>query len=472
MGALQPLVLFIDDEVDLCTLMQMTLAKLGIKTHIAHYVAQAKQMLHLQHYDVCITDLNLPDGHGLELVDYVTQHFPRTPIAVLTAYGNTDIAVSALKKGAFDFVSKPINQQHLKQLLQKALNFPAVHFESTEDSSEFKKFIGQSEPILQLKKIIQKIARSQAPVFITGESGTGKEVVANLVHQLSHRHSGAFVPINCGAIPEELMESEFFGHKKGSFTGAIQDKIGLIQAADGGSLFLDEIAELPLSMQVKLLRAIQEKKIRPVGSDKEIDVDFRIISASHSDLEALVYQGKFRQDLFFRIHVMDIFIPPLRERGQDILLLANHFIQKICSEWNMPNKTLTQTAQEFLLSQYYSGNVRELRNIIERAITLSDANFIDLSQLQAAPPRPAQRVEINTLSQTDYIFNAGLQSVNSPQLPKEGLEQYLAEIEKEIILNALNVTHWNRTIAAKKLGMTFRSLRYRLKKYGLDTDDE
>jgi two-component system response regulator PilR (NtrC family) len=316
---------------------------------------------------------------------------------------------------------------------------------------------------------LKKIARSQAPVFITGESGTGKEVVANLVHRLSNRNEGPFIAINCGAIPTDLLESELFGHKKGSFTGATQDKQGLIQSAHGGSLFLDEIAELPLNMQVKLLRAVQEKSIRPIGSETEIDVDFRVISASHQDLESLVQQGKFRQDLFFRIHVMDLVLPPLRERGQDILILAQHFIQKVSREWEIPAKALTPRAKEFLLAQYYPGNVRELRNIIERAITLSDEDYIDVQHLQSAPLR--RSVQMQTPSVDQMLTTSSELTLSSKKLPDEGLELYLENIEKEILLNALNITHWNRTLAAKKLGMSFRSLRYRLKKFGLDTDE-
>ena len=467
----QALILLVDDEEDLCTLMQMSLAKINIRTHIAHGLEQAKKLFQQHAYDACLTDLNLPDGNGLELVQYVSQLYPCTPIAVLTAYGNMEIAISALKAGAFDFVSKPVNQAHLQQLVQKALNTPQSAQQLVQDALENRMLIGTSLPIQQLKIALKKIARSQAPVFITGESGTGKEVVANLVHRLSNRSDGPFIAINCGAIPGDLMESELFGHKKGSFTGASQDKQGLIYSAHGGSLFLDEIAELPLAMQVKLLRAVQEKKIRPIGSDQEIDVDFRVISASHQDLEILVQQGKFRQDLFFRIHVMDIVLPPLREREDDILLLAKHFIQEVCKEWDIPNKILTERGQQFLMQQYFPGNVRELRNIIERAITLSDNEYIDLAQLQSAPLRNVQNFvagQVNHEPLTDQVIPL------SPhrKIPAEGLEQYLENIEKEVLLTALNQTHWNRTLAAKKLGMSFRSLRYRLKKFGLDTDDE
>ncbi len=471
----QPLVLLVDDEEDLCMLMQMSLSRMGVKTHVAHRLDEAKKALSTYSYDACLTDLNLPDGNGLQLLDWMNEHCPALPVAVLTAYGNMDIAIAALKAGAFDFVSKPINPKHLEQLLQKALNKPLAEDITSQDALEHKMLIGESLPIQQLRRTLKKIARSQAPVFITGESGTGKEVVANLVHRLSNRNEGPFIAINCGAIPTELMESELFGHKKGSFSGATQDKQGLIQSAHGGSLFLDEIAELPLAMQVKLLRAVQEKRIRPVGSDCEIDVDFRVISASHQDLEALVQQGRFRQDLFFRIHVMDLVLPALRERGDDILLLAQHFIQKISHEWEIATKPLTERAKNFLLNQYYPGNVRELRNIIERAMTLCDDEQIDLQHLQSAPLRQPS-AQFNSATATNesaqLSANSNEQSVVPRKLPEEGLELFLENIEKEVLMNALNLTHWNRTLAAKKLGMSFRSLRYRLKKFGLDTEDE
>lgn len=466
----QPLVLLVDDEQDLCMLMQMSLSRMGIKTHMAHHLQQAKYFFSEYKYDACITDLNLPDGSGLELVKHVSQHYPKTPIAVLTAYGNMEIAIASLKAGAFDFVSKPINQLHLQQLLQKALHVPQLDVDVAEIPIEQSMLIGNSQVIRSLRESIKKIARSQAPVFITGESGTGKEVVANLIHKLSNRSDSPFIAINCGAISEDLMESELFGHKKGCFSGATQDKQGLIQAANGGTLFLDEIAELSLAMQAKLLRAVQEKKIRPLGSDTEIEVDFRIISASHQDIEMLVEQGKFRHDLFFRIHVMDVVLPPLRERDQDILILAAHFIQVICAEWQIPTKQLTEAAKAFLLGQHYSGNVRELRNIIEKAITMSDEDQLDIQHLQPAPIRGINysepvEADVKTTTQTET-------SSKAQKIPEEGLEEYLEKVEKEVLLSALNQTHWNRTLAAKKLGMTFRSLRYRLKKFGLDTDDD
>ena len=421
-----PLILLVDDEEDLCTLMSMTLSRMGMHTHVAHKVSEAKVLLSKNNYDACLTDFNLPDGNGVELVEHISKNYPNIPIAVLTAYGNMDLAISALKAGAFDFVNKPIKQQHLQQLLDKALNKPLASTESNnENLLEYKMLIGQSTPIQQLRSTIKKIARSQAPVFITGESGTGKEVVANLVHRLSNRNEGPFIAINCGAIPSDLMESELFGHKKGSFTGATQDKQGLIQSAHGGSLFLDEIAELPLNMQVKLLRAVQEKRIRPVGSDTEIDVDFRVISASHQDLESMVHQGRFRQDLFFRIHVMDLVLPPLRERGNDILLLAEHFIQRVSQEWRISPKYLSDKAKIFFLEQYYPGNVRELRNIIERAMTLSDEQSIDLKHLQSTP---LKQFSIQIEESPEIVETSTNLGGNSTKLPVEGLEAYLGRV--------------------------------------------
>ena len=469
---LKPLILFVDDEKDLCMLMQMSLSRMGIDCHIANGVQQAKQLLQQQPYDACLTDLNMPDGSGLELVKYISSHYPQLPVAVLSAYGNMEIAIAALKSGAFDFVSKPINQIELERLLNQAFDQPIEAADAPKQQViEEHMLLGKSETIQILRNTIKKIARSQAPVFIHGESGTGKEVVANLVHQLSNRSQGPFIAINCGAIPIELIESELFGHKKGSFTGASQDKQGLIQAAHGGSLFLDELAELPLTMQVKLLRAVQEKRIRPIGSDSEIDVDFRIISATHQNLDQLVREGKFRQDLFFRVHVMDINLPPLRERGMDILILAQHFLEKISQEWKIPLKFLSTDAQAFLLGQFFPGNVRELRNLMERAVTLCDGDQIYIEHLQGSSSRmpnlEAKSVAVVEETRPTPTFNTVKQ-----KLPQEGLEQHLENIEKQILLDALNMTDWNRTLAAKKLGMSFRSLRYRLKKFGLDTEEE
>ncbi len=468
----QPLALVVDDEEDLRLLMQMTLSRLGVSCITAENVQQAKKLLTQHTFHLCLTDLNLPDGDGIELVQHINQHYTSLPVAVISAYGNVDIAVTALKAGAFDFVSKPIQQEQLKALLEHALDSSINPISTLDLQIEDQLLLGHSSIMQQLKRTLHKLSRSQAPVYIAGESGTGKEVVARLIHQLSNRNEGPFVPVNCGAIPQELMESEFFGHKKGSFTGAHQDKIGLFQAANQGTLFLDEIAELPLAMQVKLLRAIQEKKIRPIGSDQEISVDIRILSATHKDLPRMVQEGKFRQDLFFRIHVIDVQIPPLRERGNDIILLAEHFLQQICQDWQLGTMQIANAAKEYLLQGHYEGNVRELRNVMERAVTLCDEHIIQVEHIQGLR---CQELSIQADVAQDTMSPPS--SAHTPMtakqaLPKEGLEEYLANIEKSLLIQALDSTHWNRTLAAKKLGMSFRSLRYRLKKFELDTDED
>ncbi|GAA5001848.1 sigma-54 dependent transcriptional regulator [Acinetobacter puyangensis] len=477
----RPLALIVDDEEDLRLLMQMTLSRLGVDCVTAENVQTAKQQLKQHQFQLCLTDLNLPDGNGIELVQYINQQYSQLPVAVISAYGNMDVAISALKAGAFDFVSKPIQQLQLKNLLEHALKSSINPISDLDLQIENQMLLGNSAVIQNLKRTLHKLSRSQAPVYISGESGTGKEVVARLIHQLSNRNEGPFIPVNCGAIPQELMESEFFGHKKGSFTGAQQDKIGLFQAANGGTLFLDEIADLPLAMQVKLLRAIQEKKIRPVGSDQEMSVDTRILSATHKDIEQMVQEGKFRQDLFFRIHVIEVKIPPLRERGEDIILLAEHFLQQICQDWQLDAFQLSSKAKEYLLQGYYEGNVRELRNVMERAVTLCEANIIQVEHIQglrcqnpapcssqqAAQPEAEQDIPPSQSNTLDILAQS-----DKTALPKEGLEEYLANIEKRLLIQALDSTHWNRTLAAKKLGMSFRSLRYRLKKFELDSDEE
>ena len=332
--------LVVDDEVDLCRLMQITLTKMGIKSDVAYTLSQARSYWQANHYDFCLTDLKLPDGSGLELVKEISGT-SSTPIAVITAHGSMDLAIEALKLGAFDFVNKPLELPRLRQLVENALK--VMHQENdtqaTPESSPEQKMldtrlIGHSAVMHPLKKTILKLARSQAPVFLSGASGTGKEVVARLIHDISPRRDGSFVPVNCGAIPSELMESEFFGHKKGSFTGAVADKQGLFQQANGGTLFLDEVADLPLAMQVKLLRAIQEKTVRAIGDTKEVPVDIRILSATHKDLSQLVQDGAFRQDLYYRINVIELKLPTLNARRDDIPILAAHFLTMIADEWH------------------------------------------------------------------------------------------------------------------------------------------
>ncbi|WP_019519935.1 sigma 54-interacting transcriptional regulator [Faucicola boevrei] len=609
------LALIIDDEVDLCRLMQMTLKKMQIDSIIAYDFATAKDYILNREFDFCLTDLRLPDGSGLDIVKLISEHSPRTPVAVITAHGSIDLGIEALKLGAFDFVNKPLELPRLRQLVENAIKvaqdkLTAPKGDTISDIPDpfADKLIGQSPAIATLKQTIQKLARSQAPVFLWGESGSGKEVVAKLIHELSPRNQASFVPVNCGAIPSELMESEFFGHKKGSFTGATTDKEGLFQQANGGTLFLDEVADLPLAMQVKLLRAIQEKKIRPIGGTQELPVDIRLLSATHKNLAKLVEQGDFRQDLYYRINVIEVKLPSLNERKSDIPLLANHFLTLIAKDWGLEQQIeLTDTARQALLQHHYSGNVRELRNILERAITLSEegnlieaqhlnlqsdlqsdwqnewqsdapqtnlqnlaispatptntsnetalqnpvvsnlsvsnstlvtdstaesminnvntAHFANQSQNMAPqteklvektaekpknhnlfgnytqgifgnqsntsininPPRPSERI-IQTLPP---IIGKIMPSIATPQerryeehplakyypegtgfdsLPPEGLEAYLNDQERRLIITALQKSDWNKTNAAKKLGMSFRSLRYRLKKLGLEDD--
>ena len=380
--------LIVDDEVDLCRLMQITLTKMGIKSDVAYTLAQARDYWNANSYDFCLTDLNLPDGSGLDLVKLVSSS-SSTPIAVITAHGSMDLAIEALKLGAFDFVNKPLELPRLRQLVNSALKVIRQDLDAKVASTRTpeqqlldSRLIGHSAVMQTLKGTILKLARSQAPVFLSGASGTGKEVVARLIHDLSARRDGCFVPVNCGAIPSELMESEFFGHKKGSFTGAVADKQGLFQQASGGTLFLDEVADLPLAMQVKLLRAIQEKTVRAIGDTREIPVDIRILSATHKDLNQLVQSGAFRQDLYYRINVIELTLPALKARYEDIPALAQHFLAMIAEEWQLEQPAaLSPAAYQRLQQHSFAGNVRELRNILERAITLSDSAIIEVTHL-------------------------------------------------------------------------------------------
>jgi two-component system, NtrC family, response regulator PilR len=479
----RPIALIVDDEEDLLVLMRMTLLRMGIDSETAGTLSAAKSCLQRRSFDFCLTDLNLPDGSGLSLVTEVMNHFASMPIAVITAYGSIDVAIDALKKGAFDFVSKPVELARLRTLVERALQVNAPSPASDEHAQLSENLLIGKAPIMQaLRTTLTKLARSQAPVYISGESGTGKEVVARLIHLLSPRSSGAFIPVNCGAIPAELMESEFFGHKKGSFTGASEDKLGLFQSAHGGTLFLDEVADLPLAMQVKLLRAIQEKKIRPIGAQTEVAVDIRLLSATHKNLQAQVNAGGFRQDLFYRINVIEVQVPPLRDRGDDILLLANTFLNRLCHDWGITPPKLSKAAEQQLLSYAFPGNVRELQNTLERALTLCDDGVIlpEHLKLQGAY-RSANHAKHddrsdgtpNTQNATHSSKSTDLGSVPTlKNLPSQGLEIYLQEIERHIIQQALDASLWNRTAAAKKLGMSFRSLRYRLKKLGLGSDSD
>lgn len=432
--------LIIDDEPDIRELLEITLNRMQIDCVCVEDLKSAKQKLQDNRFDICLTDMRLPDGDGVDFVSYIQQNYPFMPVAVITAHGNMETAINALKSGAFDFVNKPIDLEVLRRLVNTALNLTAK--ESVAESQ----FIGSSREMQDIRATITKLARSQAPVYISGESGVGKELAARLIHEQGPRRDSPFIPVNCGAIPHDLMESELFGHKKGSFTGADADKQGLFQAAAGGTLFLDEIAELPAHMQVKLLRAIQEKKIRPVGENREVPVDVRILSATHKDLSALVDEGRFRQDLFYRINVIELHIPPLRERREDIALLIEHILARH-SEGN--EDRLSKQAMEALLTYPFPGNVRELENILERALTLSEGGQIEIEDLKL--PQSARAIDGAAMDASDI-----------------NLDQYLEQIEKDIIVDALEKTKWNKTAAARLLGVSFRALRYRLQKLGLD----
>jgi two-component system response regulator PilR (NtrC family) len=443
----QPLALIVDDEPDIRELLEITLSRMGIASKTAEDLGEAKQLLKNHTFDICLTDLQLPDGDGLELVEYIQKYCPNLPTAVITAFGSMETAINALKLGAFDFVSKPVDLKSLKNLVSSAIKINDIVTPVDRRSRE--QLLGDSVIMANVRSKIAKLARSQAPIYISGASGTGKELVAQLIHEKGPRANQAFVPINCGAIPQELMESELFGHKKGSFTGAVADKLGLFQAANGGTLFLDEVADLPLHMQVKLLRAIQEKSIRPVGSDVELAIDVRILSATHKNLGRLVEAGQFRQDLFYRINVIELALPNLNQRKEDIPQLSQHILQKLAKTFNETAKQLTDQAMDALIQYPFPGNVRELENILERASTLCESQKIQKEDLQL--------IDSRTIAPSVKSNHKG-----AP------LEDYLGSLEKEAIVNALEKTRWNKTAAAKELGITFRALRYRLKKLDLD----
>lgn len=453
--------LIVDDEPDIRDLLEITLTRMGIEAYTAPDLASARSLLARHQPNLCLTDMNLPDGNGIELVQWIQEHSPCTPVAVITAYGSMDTAIESLKAGAFDFVSKPVELPRLRELVNSALKLSEPKLQPAEDNDEPGLLLGESPQIRKLRNQTRKLARSQAPVFISGESGSGKELVARMIHLQGPRADGPFIAVNCGAIPSELMESEFFGHKKGSFTGAIDNKPGLFRSADGGTLFLDEVADLPLAMQVKLLRAIQEKAVRPVGDSQEIAVDIRILSATHKNLPELVQEGSFRQDLFYRINVIELAVPPLRERGDDIPLLANHILQRIAREYECDPALLTPAATERLSGYDFPGNVRELENILERAFTLCDEDLIDADDLHLGGGVVPGG---SPLAGADHS-NPGVVPVPEGEIDLEG---YLESIERQAIEKALEATRWNKTAAAKRLGISFRALRYRLKKLGME----
>ncbi|MGB5472718.1 MAG: sigma-54 dependent transcriptional regulator [Gammaproteobacteria bacterium] len=449
----KPLALVVDDEPDIRELLELTLGRMDIDARSAASFEQARALLDSTQFDICLTDMRLPDGDGLDLVRYIQEHTPEMPVAVITAYGNMDTAVEALKAGAFDFISKPVNLNVLRNLITSVLKLSGDYHQRERRSRNT--LLGESDAMRNIRSTIEKLSRSQAPIYICGESGTGKELVAKLIHSKGPRADRPFVPVNCGAIPSELMESEFFGHRKGSFTGATTDKDGLFQVAAGGTLFLDEVAELPLHMQVKLLRAIQEKAVRPVGAQREVATDVRILSATHRDLAELVAGGQFRQDLYYRLNVIQLKVPPLRERGEDIAMLARHFLGKLAHQNAKPDLALSEEAAQALTAYPFPGNVRELENILERATTLCEGNVIHRADLH--------------LPMTGTIPGAVDEDRGRALDPGTvPLDTYMDNIEKDVLIKALEQTRYNKTAAARKLGITFRALRYRLKKLGLD----
>jgi len=445
-------VLVVDDEADIRELLGMTLTRMGLEAHCAASTSEALALLARNSYDLCLTDMRLPDGDGLAVVDYVARHHPNLPVAVITAHGSTENAVAALKAGAFDYLAKPVSLNQLRTLVRSALKLSrpgqrrAAEGEAAAPGAPM--LIGNSREMQATRQMIAKLARSQAPIHITGESGSGKELAARLIHLGSSRSDGPFVAVNCGAIPENLMESEFFGYKKGAFTGAAADRDGFFQAANDGTLFLDEVADLPLAMQVKLLRAIQEKKVRKVGSTAEENVDVRLISATHRNLSEEVKNGAFRQDLYYRLNVIEFRMPPLREMREDIPLLAAAILRKqVAAEGREPPRLSAEALGE-LQAYDYPGNVRELENILERALALTAGGEIKAEDLQLAPARaPAPGV-----------------AADASGLP---LQERLDLVERRAILEALEQTRYNRTAAAKLLGITFRALRYRMERLGI-----
>jgi len=454
--------LIVDDERDIRELLVLTLGRMGLRCDTASSLADARALLRHNQYALCLTDMRLADGSGIDLVREIAQLYPHTPVAMITAYGNQDVAVDALKAGAFDFVSKPVDLTVLRGLVGNALNLAsAAPAAASAPDPATSRLLGGSQAMTDLRATLAKVARSQAPVYIAGESGVGKELVARTIHGEGARAAGPFVPVNCGAIPAELMESEFFGHRKGSFTGAHADKPGLFQAAHGGTLFLDEVAELPLPMQVKLLRAIQEKSVRPVGAQAEVAVDVRILSATHKNLAQLVDEGRFRHDLYYRINVIELRVPPLRERREDLPQLVDAILARLAAAQQRPTPHLHEDAQHALTRYNFPGNVRELENILERAFALADDEGIRAEDLRLPEMRPSAPAQA-AAAQLDPS------KIDPRESGTSALPSFIEEIERKAIEQALQDNRFNKTRAAAQLGITFRALRYKLDKLGME----
>lgn len=455
--------LVVDDERDIRELLVLTLGRMGLRVDTAADLASARAQLAQGRYDLCLTDMRLPDGSGQELIEHIGQRHPDIPVAMITAFGNVEAAVSALKAGAFDFVTKPVDLPVLRRLVQRALDLGEQKKAPALAISQ--RMIGDSPRMQQLRQTIARLARSQAPVYIAGESGVGKELAARLIHEQSPRGSGPFVPVNCGAIPAELMESELFGHRKGSFTGAHADKEGLFQAASGGTLFLDEVAELPLHLQVKLLRVIQEKSVRPVGAQSEVPIDVRILSATHKNLARLVDEGRFRQDLYYRINVIELPVPALRERAEDIPAIAAAVLARLSAELGEALPPLSTEAEKALAQYRFPGNVRELENILERAVALCEGPRIEVADLRLPALEPLG--EAAEAAPAGAGLAAPAAAGNGGALPS-ALPDAIEQMERETIQRALEACRYNKTKAAAQLGITFRALRYKLKKLGME----
>jgi two-component system response regulator PilR (NtrC family) len=453
-------VLVVDDEPDIRELLELTLVKMGLGVQSVGTLAEAKAKLKEQRFDLCLTDMRLADGQGLELVRHIAALGADLPVAVITAYGSAENAVAALKAGAFDYVSKPVGLEQLRALVKSALALP----DRADAPAKGQQLLGDSAPLVHARELIGKLARTQAPVYIYGESGSGKELAARLIHDNGSRRDKPFVPVNCGAIPDTLMESELFGYRKGAFTGANEDRDGFFQAAHAGTLFLDEVAELPLHTQVLLLRAIQEKRVRKVGSTQEEPADVRIVSATHQNLAGMVEAGRFRRDLYYRLNVVDLVMPPLRECREDIPLLAAAILERLAAQSGARAPRLSQAALDELMRYDFPGNVRELENVLERALALGSgaaefsASDLALHRISPEEEGPAAQAAPESAART-----------GTP--PEEPLPAYLDRLERDAILAALAKTGFNRTAAARLLGITFRQLRYRMQRLGIREED-